>query len=472
MNDIVPEYKPVVVVKLAYLSIAAFVALVLFIGSWVVWGFVTAFLLMLVEVGIAGGWLFFRHIHLHFHHTRHLNLEHKEREHAMEIAKAALKAGHSLQLEYPSGHKVITTSPLTIPNGPVTVKELNVGNSEPLALPAPLPIAPAFWQIEPLIAPGHLFLGQSAQGPLWGDIIDLLSTLIAGRPGQGKSTLLRGVCGQVLRIGGLPVIFDPHGSIVDDLGTSFQCAESAQDIDDRSQWLLDHLDKRLAFRRAGKREFKPLLLLVDEIPVVCSMSENALKAIRRIVLEGRKIGMFALVSGQGVPASILGGTLVRDAMSSRYVFLTTPQQARMAGIENETAKQMISMLEAAGDLSTGKAILATLANKPQIVAIPNTTTEDIRRLVARNAIGKIPERENISEPFRNGEERLTEELYEDAVIVPEKEAATLTSISPEEREQIIRLAKVGVLRRDICLALGKGKYYYEVVKQVLDESGL
>jgi len=36
------------------------------------------------------------------------------------------------------------------------------------------------------------------------------------------------------------------------------------------------------------------------------MSENALKAIRRVVLEGRKIGMFALVSGQGVPASILG----------------------------------------------------------------------------------------------------------------------------------------------------------------------
>jgi len=109
----------------------------------------------------------------------------------------------------------------------------------------------------------------------------------------------------------------------------------------------------------------------------------------------------------------------------------------MAGIENETAKLMISMLEAAGDLSTGKAILATLATKSQIVAIPNTTTEDIRRLVARN----VPGNGNVPEPFRNGEERLTEELYDDTVIVPEKEAVMLASVSSENGNRLSGLQK-------------------------------
>jgi hypothetical protein len=42
----------------------------------------------------------------------------------------------------------------------------------------------------------------------------------------------------------------------------------------------------------------------------------------------------------------------------------------------------------------------------------------------------------------------------------------------EEREQIIELVQAGTPRRDICKGMGKGKWFYDVVKQVLDEEGL
>lgn len=47
-----------------------------------------------------------------------------------------------------------------------------------------------------------------------------------------------------------------------------------------------------------------------------------------------------------------------------------------------------------------------------------------------------------------------------------------TEATPEEREQILELARAGTPRRDICRGLGKGKWFYETVKQVLDEEGL
>lgn len=46
-----------------------------------------------------------------------------------------------------------------------------------------------------------------------------------------------------------------------------------------------------------------------------------------------------------------------------------------------------------------------------------------------------------------------------------------TAVTPEERQQIIELA-ASTPRRDICKAMGKGKWFYDAVKQVLDEEGM
>jgi hypothetical protein len=56
--------------------------------------------------------------------------------------------------------------------------------------------------------------------------------------------------------------------------------------------------------------------------------------------------------------------------------------------------------------------------------------------------------------------------------VPEREEIERIEVAPKERERIIQAAHDGVKRRDMCKHLGKGKQYYDIVKQVLDEEGL
>ena len=339
-----------------------------------------AFIALFVICGVAvvswyGGRIHDRWI-LHKHHKHDM----LDRDHLRELTRIAIAHHHSVEFN-PVTRQLRTISPWTIPNAAITIKDNQFGQGE---LAAVLPVAPAFHSLISHIRPGHLFLAQGADNkPIWGDITDLLSTLDVGRPGTGKSTLLRMVCGQVLLIGGKSIIMDPHGSILDDLGSEFECAESPRDIAQYSHMLDRQLTERLARRRGGQGNFQPLLLLVDEMPIISEMSQEALAVIRRVVLEGRKVGMYALVSGQGVPASILGSTLVRDAMSSRYVFHTTPAQARMAGIETEASKQYMSILETAGP---GKAVLATASRRAELVAIPDTTTDDIRFILDRKRV--------------------------------------------------------------------------------------
>jgi hypothetical protein len=327
-----------------------------------------------------------------------------------------------------------------------------------LSLPAPahvLPYAPPFNQIAHHIAPGRLILGYNMQGPIYGDVTDLLSTAIVGRPGTGKTTMLRLVCAQILQVGGLPLLLDPHGSIIDELGDFIDCAESSQEITELTEWVSEELDERLAARREGLALRQPLLLLADEWPIISQLSPDALQPVRRLVLEGRKVGMYALICGQGLPAQLLGGTLVRDALASRYVFNTTAQQARLAGLDNDTAKTLLTQLEDAGP---GKAILASSRRRPELVAIPSIETSDLR-LIVSGTVYTVPD-----VPLRVPQPTRPFPTFP----VPTEGRKGTAKIPLEEREQIIALRNEGVPRREICTQLGKGKHYYDTVKAVLD----
>jgi len=258
-------------------------------------------------------------------------------------------------------------------------------NSPELAAQTPAPGLPTAPDLSELVKRGwqptkeRMLLGYNLLGPVYGGVADLLSVGIAGRPGQGKSTLLRLILWQIITAGGRCLVLDPHGSILEDMAAApvdFE-ASSSNELTQAGAWMEQELEIRLAQRREGKRDFTPMLSLCDELPVISLSSKAASAAIGRVVLEGRKVSMFALISGQGLPAENFGGRLVRDALSSRYVFKTSNMEGQRAGLDKETAK----LLE---QLTPGRAILAGIV-EPGIVAIPNTTGADLERLTPQRA---------------------------------------------------------------------------------------
>ncbi len=351
--------------------------------------------------------------------------------------------------------------------------------------PAALPVAPTFAQ---LVLEGfhartdRMLLGFGVDGPIYGGIDALLSTAIAGRPGQGKSTTLRMVYAQCLQVGAQVMLLDPHGSIAGDVqsGPSQLAASTGAELDDAAAWLTGELERRLAAYRAGERSFRPLLVMADEMPVISLSSKAAVHALGRVVLEARKVGGYALISGQGLPASNFGGRLVRDALSSRIIHKTTQAEGLRAGLDKHAAQ----LLE---HLRPGYAILDG-PTTPQIVAIPLTTAEDLSRIpyvptfqpepVAEPVLGTpvsaVPERSNAKivwpEVFMSTQRETPAEPV--AMAVNDEQSVPLVDVPEAEKIQILTLAKAGLSRRKIALQVYGGMGKYERVRSVLDGQAL
>ncbi len=248
--------------------------------------------------------------------------------------------------------------------------------------PSSLPTAPPFAQLLARWRPSQtqMLLGYGAGGPIYGGLGNLLSVAIIGRPNQGKSTLLRCVYLQCRIVGAEVIVWDLHGSIVDDLPGAAAYLTVA-DIQRSAKFVEHELSRRIDNHLRAER---PLMLLLDEAPILFQSLPDALAIASRIVLEGRKFQMFALIASQGMPASLFNGSLVRDAFSSRYAFQTTMDQARLIGFDKEHAR----LVE---DLPPGVALL----NGPvrtQAVAIPDTTEADVKIFFTTSAIsGSGPE---------------------------------------------------------------------------------
>lgn len=202
----------------------------------------------------------------------------------------------------------------------------------------------------------NLILGIGQSGPIYGRLSDLLSCGVLGRPGSGKTSLLRLVAVQACAVGVKVIAFDPHGGL--DL-VGVEVASSMGEIAELAQSVMGELDRRIAARRPGQ----PLLVLADELPAWAAGSESGRQCLRRIVLEGRKYGCFAYVGGQTLPAGLLDGVGVRDSLSSRYVFKSTPTVARQM-LETEPSRRAIA-------LEPGQALLdCARTTGPTVVSIP------------------------------------------------------------------------------------------------------
>ena len=243
----------------------------------------------------------------------------------------------------------------------------------PITTPPLLPVAGTWSEVRQSFTPtaDRLLLGVSLDGPIYAPLTGLLSVLIVGRPGSGKTTLLRLLAEQAIMAGATVVAWDLHNDMRLD-GVEL-CTDEAT-IGASATAIMAEIDAR---RRNGRGQ--PVVVMVDELPLLARAVPEAGTAMRRVVLEGRKFNVFGLIAGQGAPAAVFdGGRLVRDATASRFVFRTSTAEARRAGLERTEAITT-------NTLPVGVCVLdGSVVEHPTVVSIPRL---DAPRLLPGSTTG-------------------------------------------------------------------------------------
>ena len=269
-----------------------------------------------------------------------------------------------------------------------------------LVAPAPPVIVPTFGD---LLAQGHigknraLVLGYTSEGvPVRGDLDSLFSFGIAGLQGSGKTTTERFLLGQVALQGGVFCIVDPHRDVpggqslagtLAPLSGSFLLPPAADDAEVFE--VIRLVNSELDRRERGKTG-PTLVLAVDEwTDLQRRRCADDLKTLaRRVSTTGRKLGVYAAVSGQGWTKEDAGE--VRDFLTAAYVHKLRPAVARLLapGVGNEV-----------WTLAPGQAILDRTNGPRVVVSVPNTRDRDLVA-VARQLPAPVGDVAAPARPFR------------------------------------------------------------------------
>jgi FtsK/SpoIIIE family len=334
-HEIVPEHKPPIdghmIVDICLIALIPVTFLLA--ASFHAWGFMTTFIGVLVLLGLGTiAMLFFKISH----HLR----ESKERKHMMDLAREALRNGHSVQLKHPTGHELSTISPLTIPDGPLTIKDVTLGGQA--QLPAPAIAQPRLDAVIDELTPNALEfpfgVSRETGETVKSSLVKAVHLNAIGDTGGGKSTGAQGI------LAALSTMNDPAH-----LSLAFVDAESettlpfhhlphvrylADDPRDAAA-IFAELVRVLNQRHITKQMLPFILLFCEEFLTLRkrmpeSVKAQALDDFTELACGGRKRNIALYTIGQ----TAYSDKAIRDAQAqfqTNMAYAIHPQRARAAG---------------------------------------------------------------------------------------------------------------------------------------------
>jgi len=243
------------------------------------------------------------------------------------------------------------------------------------------------------LAPGKsLVFGVGNAGDLkTGGWVDLFSNAIGGQSGQGKTATLRSLIAQSLLTEQVDEfwIVDYHyphpKSLLASLGKlkELPCVHYVENPFHTAQLLKDvdaTIDRRLRLEESSDNV---KVLVCDEVLILCDRVKGMTEIIKRIGTESRKCNIFGLFSSQTWKAEAVGGSEVRDCLTSRYAHRMQRKQANLLLQDAEQAK-------VCQGLKTGQALFSPANGDPEILHIPHCRPADMEHVFLRVANGPGP----------------------------------------------------------------------------------
>jgi hypothetical protein len=214
--------------------------------------------------------------------------------------------------------------------------------------------------------------GEDGQ-PVYGSLDQLLSALVIGRQGQGKTTLLRLIDVQCQMVGARVIAWDIHDDIAEDV-PGVVTYSRVTDIEQSAQEMEQELERRIRLKLKHEKA-QPIMVLVDEVNEIAEQVPDLPKVIKRIVSEGRKYRIFEFITAKGAPADIFEKSWARDSFSALISFWTSALQARNAGFEADSARRVET-------LTPGRALLRLQTSPAQVVTFPDLSLTDMQNMVS------------------------------------------------------------------------------------------
>lgn len=152
---------------------------------------------------------------------------------------------------------------------------------------------------------GKILLGYTQENVAkYVETKDLISTLVGGASGTGKSTLMRFILSQYLKQDSKIAMIDPHmkageESLASCFDSSYLYLPTAYELKQVSE-TLSLFDIEITQRLSGKIDRTPLILVIDEFAGLLSsqLRDDVIKTVLKISAESRKVKVFCFCLSQ------------------------------------------------------------------------------------------------------------------------------------------------------------------------------
>ena len=253
---------------------------------------------------------------------------------------------------------------------------------------------PTFREILNALEPGDpMVLGfdHNTGAPITGGFKRIYSCGIFGVSGSGKTTGLYSIIAQSLLL--YPaihyIVIDPHADRPEGLTKGLPKTSHFEHLDALNvrpglTRFVQELDHRLKTDKKYTQE--PYVLLIDELPVIMksNQGQSVEAVLGRIPNEGRKVDMFALISGQDTRLKAAGGN--RDLLTSQIAYNLKKKQARYLFDDSE----IVDLHKVVRDAKEpGLCVFNATDDAPVLMKQPFCTPDDMQevsRLLLKNNI--------------------------------------------------------------------------------------